>query len=51
MAADDKYTIRLRGEWADITKPARRRDAHNLAKRLGDTYIVWNKRTRRESTA
>lgn len=50
MSAAEKYTVRLRGEQADITHPARRRDAHNLVKRLGCRYVVWNKITRQEST-
>jgi hypothetical protein len=49
VAADDKYTVRLRGDWWDITRSTRRRDAHNLSDRLGSEYMVWNKRTRRES--
>ena len=50
MAANDKYTVRLRGDRRDITFSTRRRDAHNLSNRLGSEYMVWNKRTRREST-
>lgn len=51
MPADDKYTIRQRGERSDITRPTRRRDAHNLARTLGNNYLVWNRITRRESHA
>lgn len=50
MAAADKYTVRLRGERRDLTWSTRRQDAHNLARMLGPEYMVWNKRTRREST-
>lgn len=50
MAANDKYTVRLRGTWVDITKATARHHAHNLASKLGPAFMVWNKRTRRESS-
>lgn len=47
MAAAEKYVIRYLGR--EITKKARRQDAHALCARLGPDYEVWNTVTRQTS--
>lgn len=47
-SAAEKYVIRYLGQ--EITKKARRQDAHALCHRLGPDYEVWNTYTRQVST-
>jgi hypothetical protein len=47
LTESTKYNVRFEGR--AITQGATRKNAHNLRAKLGQGYVVWNRRTRRES--